>query len=265
MSLLDKLEKKYQRFGIPNFTLNLVIGQSLVYILAMTGRVNVDFLLLVPNKVLQGEIWRLFTFVIMPPFTHPIFIFFALYLFYLMGTSLENYWGTFRYTVFLLIGYIATVLVSFFTPSYSATNLFLGGSVFLAFASLNPNFELALFFILPVKIKWLALLTWIGYFFQIGFGSWSTRFMVLASICNYLIFFSRDIVLRMRSHRWRMEREAREFSRQKDPIHRCVICGITDKDDPEMTFRYCTKCEGTPCYCNRHIHDHEHITRPPSE
>lgn len=260
MSLLDKLEKKYRRFGIPNLTLNLVIGQSLIYILMMTGRINVNILLLVPARVLQGEVWRLLSFLIVPPRTHPIFIFFALYLFYLMGTSLENYWGTFRYNIFLLIGYVATVTVSFLTPYYPATNVFLGGSVFLAFATLNPNFELALFFILPVKIKWLALLTWVGYFFQMIFGSWSTRLMVLASICNYLIFFGRDIAARIRSHRWRMEREAREFSRSKQPIHTCVVCGITDKDDPDMTFRYCTKCAGTPCYCSQHIHNHEHIT-----
>jgi len=125
---------------------------------------------------------------------------------------------------------------------------------------LNPNFELALFFILPVKIKWLALLTWIGYFIQIAFGNWTTRLLILASLCNYLLFFGRDITLRIRSHRWRMERTAREFARQNDPIHRCVLCGITDKDDPDMTFRYCTKCEDTPCYCQNHIKNHEHIT-----
>ena len=260
MALLDKLEKKFRSFGIPNLTLHLVIGQSLVYILLKTERINLDFIPLFPSYVLKGEVWRLFTFVIMPPLSHPIFIFFALYIFYLMGSSLENYWGTFRYNVFLLIGYVATVAVSFVTPDYPATNIFLGGSVFLAFATLNPNFELALFFILPVKIKWLALLTWLGYGFQLLFGTWSTRLLILASICNYLIFFGRDIVFRIRSHRWRMERKAKEFSRQNAPIHRCVICGITDKDDPEMAFRYCTKCEGTPCYCINHIKDHEHIT-----
>ncbi|MBD3306437.1 hypothetical protein GF339_08565 [candidate division KSB3 bacterium] len=260
MTLLDKLEKRFRGYGIPNLTLHLVIGQSLAYVLTMSGQFNLNVILLVPARVLEGEVWRLVTFLIVPPRTHPIFIFFALYLFYLMGTSLENYWGTFRYNIFLLIGYLATLGVSFLHPAYPASNVFLGGSIFLAFATLNPNFELALFFILPVKIKWLALITWIGYFLQLVFGGWPTRLLILASICNYLIFFGRDIALRMRAHRWRMERKAHEFARQNAPIHRCRICGITDKDDPDMTFRYCTKCDGTPCYCQNHIYNHEHIT-----
>jgi hypothetical protein len=191
--------------------------------------------------------------------THPIFIIFALYLFYLMGTALENYWGTFRYNIFLLIAYIATIAVSFITPSAPSTNIFIGGSVFLAFAYLNPNFELMIFFILPVKIKWLAMLTWIGYFLTFAFGSWTSRLLVLASISNFLFFFGKDLWLMIRSRRWRMERQIREFATQNDPVHRCTACGITDKDDPDMEFRYCTKCEGTLCYCREHIRNHEHV------
>jgi hypothetical protein len=260
MGVLDKLEKKFRRVGIPNITLYLVFGQGLMYFLAMTNRPEiVKLIALIPIQVLRGEVWRLVTFVFTPPSTHPIFLFFALYLFYLMGTSLENYWGTFRYNLFLLIGYLATVAVSFLTPSFPASVTFLAGSVFLAFATLNPNFQLLLFFIVPVKIKWLALLTWISYGVMMLSPGWTTRLLILASICNYLVFFGRDILLRIRAGRWRMERKAREFSRQNDPIHRCSICGITDKDNPEMTFRYCTKCEGTPCYCQDHIRNHPHL------
>ena len=176
-----------------------------------------------------------------------------------MGTALENYWGTFRYNIFLLIAYIATIAVSFITLSAPSTNIFIGGSVFLAFAYLNPNFELMIFFILPVKIKWLAMLTWIGYFLTFAFGSWTSRLLVLASISNFLFFFGKDLWLMIRSRRWRMERQIREFATQNDPVHRCTACCITDKDDPDMEFRYCTKCEGTLCYCREHIRNHEHV------
>jgi hypothetical protein len=260
MALLDKLDKKFRHVGIPHVTLYLVFGQSLVYVLSLSGKVDLTRIALIPVKVLEGEVWRLFTFLFMPPLTHPIFIVFALYLFYLMGTALENHWGVFRYNIFLLIVYIATVAVSFITPFSPSSNIFIGGSVFLAFAFLNPDFELALFFILPIKIKWLALLTWIGYFFQIAFGTWTSRLLVLASISNFLIFFGKDIFLLMRSHRWRMGRKVRKFATQNNPVHCCTICGITDKDDPTMEFRYCTKCAGTLCYCRDHIRNHEHIT-----
>ncbi len=261
MSLLDKLEKKFRYAGISNITLYLVFGQAMVFVLAMSGKSNIlHAIILVPALVLQGEVWRIVTFLFMPPANHPIFLFFALYLFYIMGSALENYWGTFRYNVFLLIGYVATVAVSFLTPSSMASVTFLAGSVFLAFATLNPNFTLMLFFILPVKIKWLALLAWLGYGYTLLMGGWTSRLMVIASLCNYFVFFARDIALRFRSSRWKMERQAKEFARQNEPVHRCVVCGVTDKDNPDLTFRYCTKCAGTPCYCEEHINNHEHIT-----
>jgi hypothetical protein len=260
MALLDKLDKKFRKYGIPNLTLYLVFGQALVYVMAISGQEHVIGLItLVPALVMRGEVWRLFTFVFMPQAQHPIFLFFALYIFYLMGSALENFWGTFRYNVFLLIGYVATVAVSFLSPYTPASVTFLAGSVFLAFATLNPSFRLMLFFMFPIEIKWLALLAWIGYVYQLIMGPWPTRFLVLASLCNYFVFFARDITLRIRSNRWKMERQAQEFARQNEATHRCVICGVNDKDHPEMSFRYCTKCAGTPCYCQDHIKDHEHI------
>ena len=260
MAFLDNLEKRFRKFGIPNLTLYFIAGQGVMFMMAQANPQILERMYLKPVLALHGEVWRLVTFLFMPPTFQPIFLFFALYLFYLMGTSLENYWGVVRYNLFLLIGYLATIGVSFLQPYSIASPAFLAGSVFLAFATLNPNFELMIFFILPVKIKWLALLTWIGYFWTLLVGDWLTRLLILASIANYLVFFYRDIWLRMRSGRWRMERQAQEFSRKNEAVHRCVACGVTDKDRPELTFRYCTKCAGTPCYCQEHIHNHEHVS-----
>ena len=111
---------------------------------------------LVPTKVLHGEVWRLVTFLCEPPTNNLVFAFFFWYLFFLMGTALESTWGVFRYNVYLLVGWAATVAVSFIQPEAPASAGFLQGSVFLAFAYLYPNFQLLLFFILPVKVKWLA-------------------------------------------------------------------------------------------------------------
>lgn len=261
MALLEKLDKKLHNWGIPYITVQIIIGQVLVFILTQTHQFSLEFFSFVPALVLRGEIWRLFTFVLLPPLTHPVFMIFAWYLFYLMGAALELYWGVFRYNLFLLIAYLATILAAFLTPYGVATNAYIGGSVFLAFAFLNPNFELALFFILPIKIKWLALLTWLQYGFTLLFAStWTPRLLVLASISNFLLFFGRDVLLMVRSRRWLMERKAREFAAQNNPIHRCTTCGITDKTDPTMEFRYCTKCRGTLCYCQNHIKNHEHVS-----
>jgi hypothetical protein len=260
MGLLDSLERKLRRYAIPNVTLYLILGQVLFFVFEISGRFILDRVVLIPDLVLAGEWWRLITFLFIPPLTNPIFAFFAWYLFYLMGSALEGYWGAFRYNVFLLVGYLVTVAVSFIMPFYPATNIFIGGSVFLAFAFLYPEFQIYIFFILPVKIKWLALLTWIGYAYQLLFGFWSTRLMVLASISNFLLFFGKDIYWRVKTGRRRMAEQARQFSGRKEAFHTCTTCGITDLSHPQMEFRYCSDCGGLG-YCKDHIFNHEHVKK----
>ena len=262
MKILDQLERKYGRYGVPNVTVGLIFLQVAAYVLSISRLEILQGLYLIPRLVLEGQIWRLFTFLAVPPITNPIFAFFFWYLFYLMGTALENHWGTFRYNIYLVIGYIATVAVSFLVPDSLSTNLFLQGSVFLAFAFLYPDFVMYLFFILPVKIKWLALLTWIGYFFTLVFGSWSSRLLVLASICNFLLFFASDIRERIKTGKRHMEFQAKGTAQhsKKEPFHRCVVCGITDITNPDMDFRYCPECKDTPGYCSEHLPNHQHIT-----
>ncbi len=257
MGLIDKLDRKMRRYAIRSVTLYLIIGQVIFFLFAMSGRFILDRVVLVPELVLAGEWWRLVTFLFIPPATNPIFVFFAWYLFYLMGSALEGHWGAFRYNLFLLTGYIVTVAVTFLFPFSAATNIFIGGSVFLAFAYLYPDFQLYIFFILPVKIKWLALLTWLGYGYEMIVGSWHTRLLVLASISNFLLFFGRDILWKMKTGNRTMVAQARQFTGKKEPFHKCAVCGKTDISHPQMEFRYCSDCGGLG-YCADHIFNHEH-------
>ncbi|MCI0411205.1 hypothetical protein L0222_00215 [bacterium] len=262
MRILDRLERRFGNSGIPNVTLVLILAQVSVYIISKPQPEILNAFHLLPGLVLQGQVWRLLSFLAVPPVTNPIFAFFFWYLFYLMGNSLEHYWGTFRYNVFLLVGYLATVAAAFLFPEAQASNGFLQGSVFLAFAFLNPDFVLYIFFILPVKIKWLALLTWLSYGYILITGAWNIKLLVLASICNFLLFFWTDIKDRVRTGRRHMASQSSKFANtksEKQPFHRCVICGITDISHPDMDFRYCTECAGTPGYCADHLQGHEHI------
>lgn len=259
---LDRLERRLGRFAIPNLTLVLIAGQVLIYVAArIEGRAEIVLnLLLIPQLVAQGEVWRLVTFVFEPPMMPPLFAFIFWYLFYLMGTALEHQWGTFRYNVFLLIGFAATAAVSFFTPALPASNAFLQGSVFLAFAFLYPDFVLHLFFILPIKIKWLALLAWLYYLNTLVVGAWPERLQVIAAVANFLVFFGRELVDRLRHKRRRVVWDARQARAKAKPMHECRICGITNLTHPKMQFRYCTKCAGQCCYCMEHLTDHQHVT-----
>jgi len=175
-----------------------------------------------------------------------------------MGSALEDYWGVFHYNCFLLIGYLLSIGVSFIDPASIVTNGFLALSVFLAFAYLNPTFELYLI-IIPVQVRWLALVTWRYFGVEIVLGSWSTRLQVVAAVGNVLLFFGRDI--------WqRAGLRTRQIGRQVGPAappagaarHRCRVCGKTDLSNPELDFRYCSKCADEECYCPEHIFNHEH-------
>jgi hypothetical protein len=262
MNLLDKLEKKLGRYAIPNLTIYLIAGQSFFYVLYLTGKLGRETTILSAGLLLGGEWWRLFTFAFDPPRQGPLFVIFAWYIFYIMASGLEERWGAFRYNSYLLIGYLLTVGVSFITPSYPMSNTFLAGSVFLAFAFLFPDFELLLFFVLPVRIKWLALLVWLGYGYQVLVGGWSTRLLVLASVGNFLLFFARDLRWLLKSGRRQVVKQAAQFSRRdNEPFHRCMVCGITDKTHPQMDFRYCPQCEGQCGYCQEHVFRHEHVKK----
>jgi membrane associated rhomboid family serine protease len=260
-------ERKLQPFAISNLTLYLVIGQTIVYLAELLGYIDLRQWILVPAFVLQGEYWRVFTFVLVPPAAHWALIAFALYFLYFMGTALENYWGPVRYNLFLLCGYVLTVAASFLHPVSIATNLFIGGSIFLAFAYLNPDYEILLFLILPVRVKWVALLTWIFYGYSLVVGSAATRISILAALGNFFLFFGGNLWLDLRSGKRRIaQNAARKESRTKsEPRHRCHVCGKTDQTNPEMDFRYCSKCSGDQCYCPEHIRNHQHVvTSDPS-
>ncbi len=195
MKLLDWLERRLSPFAIPNLTLMLIIGQVVIYLVSqpqlMAGQPVplLDNIALVPSKVLDGQVWRIFTYLVDPPRTNILFAFFFWYIFYLMGTALKQTWGPFRYNLFIFVGFVASVASSFLVPDVPASNYFLYGSVFLAFARFFPDFVINLFLILPIKVKWLALIAWIIYALQFISGTAIERILIVAALANYVLFF----------------------------------------------------------------------------
>jgi len=270
MWLVDFLAKRIRPIAIPNLTLLILAGQIILYLLFWVERFAqtegiMDKCYLLPREVLQGEVWRLLTFVFIPPFEDiPLFFIFYCMLFYLMGTVLEARWGTARFNVFLFVGYIANVVAALIL--YAATGInspggagFVNGSIFLAFAYLYPDFLLMIFFIFPVKIKWLALVQWLTYAWLFSTGGWMTRVLIAATTANFLLFFGGEILQRMYFARRSMKWRARQLSTAKIR-HRCTTCGITSETHPEMDFRYCSKCYGSLPYCSEHLKSHVHVT-----
>lgn len=259
MDFLNGLERRFGRFAIHNLSLYFVAGQVAVLALALFGRPDILLLIdLLPAAVLEGQVWRVATFLFVPPvtgqltMTGAVFLAFGWYMFWMMGSALEGYWGAFRYNLFLFLGWLLTVAVAFLFPLSPASNAYLAGTVFLAFAFLNPDFELLIFFILPLKIKWLALLAWLGYAYKFFTGGMPTKLAVLASVGNFLLFFAGDIVQRIRTGRRRMEHQsnvAAARAADREPRHKCVVCGKTDVSHPMEDFRY---SDDDKCYCSEH-------------
>jgi hypothetical protein len=282
LTLLDRLNRRFGRLAIPNLTVLLIAGQALLYIAARLPQgISLYRITLQPERVLQGEVWRLVTFLFAPPQSDSVFVIFYFMLFYLFGTSLETHWGAFRYNVFLLIGYVANVAGAFLAlaamhqaaaPAANGdivahaefSNTFLYGSIFLAFARLYPDFIINVFFILPIRIKWLALLQWLGYLSALLTGNWMTRMAVLASVLNYLIFFGAGHWRQVKQLQRRQEFQIKAKKAAAAPRHVCAVCGATSDDSPRRLFRYCSKCAGQRCYCPDHIHDHVHVTEEPT-
>lgn len=256
--MLDALEKKFRRYAIPNLTIYLVAGQAIFFVVLMTQPQLLGQMVLIPNEVLAGEWWRLLAFLFIPPSLNPIFVFFDLYLLFLMGSALEEHWGTFRYNLYVLVGYVATVAATFAVPYATATNFFLVISIFLAFAWLYPEFQIYLFFVLPIRMKWLAVIACLYLGYQYLVGDMMSRMLILAAVANYLLFFGPAMLRKIRGKHREIQRRGDAAREAEQVFHRCVVCGKTEQSHPEMEFRYCPQCEGAPCYCMDHIHDHQH-------
>lgn len=265
MSFLRTIERHLQPLAFPHAILALVVGQTFFYLSDLLGLIDGSRLVLAWSLVAGGEWWRLASFILVPPAASPIFIAFALYILYLLGTALENEWGVLRLNLFLLCGWALTVVAAWIVPQSVVTNAFIGGSIFLAFAYLNPNYVFYIFFVLPVKVKWLALLTWLYFGYVLIAGGPAARILVLASTGNFLIFFGARIVNDLRTGKRHMRgqiqrRAALREAAAAGPRHRCTVCVKNSDTHPNEDFRYCSKCAGDRCYCEAHLRDHVHVT-----
>lgn len=258
---LDKLEKKIGKYCIKNLMLYITALNGVVFILQYLAP-EADFvgkLMLVPSLVKQGEVWRLVTFLFIPMTFRPVRILFALYFYYLIGSSLEREWGSFKFNVYYFIGVLGTIAGAFLGGL--GTSTFLNLSLIFAFAYLFPNYQIMIFYLFPVKVKYLALFYAAGLVFTFAFMPIVGLITVLGSAVNFILFFWKDIYYRLRFNRraYMSQKEFKEKIPKIHVMHRCTICGITDVEDRKMDFRYCVECDGDYEYCMDHLYNHEHV------
>jgi hypothetical protein len=261
MNIVDWLERKFGDFEIPNLTYYLIGGQALAFILIQFYPDYAPFFSLNGDAVMQGQWWRIFLFLFQPISMDFLFAVFSWYLFYLYGTALERLWGSFRFILYILIAYVGTVILAFVFPSAGFSNAYIFGSLFLAFAYRFPDFELLLFFIIPVKVKWLAIAIWIGMAGAVFLGSFATKIQTIVSILNFLLFFGDELIMIARE-RLHHRAYTRNRVNHDKPYHVCTVCGKNEVDNPDMEIRYCNTCVPSRCYCGEHIKQHKHTIMP---
>ena len=256
--LLARLERRFGRWAIHNLTWYIVGLGAVVFVLEFAKPGFTSMLMLDPALVMRGEVWRLITFLFIPPASGPIWILFALYLTWIFGTSLEAEWGAFRYNLFYLVGMLGTAGAAFLTKE-PVSNVYLNTTIFLAFATLFPDYTILLFFILPVKVKWLGWLAVAGLVLTIVTAPLGHKIAVVVAAANYLLFFQGTIRQTFRRGATRARSAAKRTKFQPDPprVRRCAICGKGD-DQPDVDIRVCS-CErcGKPTeYCLEHARNH---------
>lgn len=271
MNFLDKLERKFGKYSIPNLMLYIMMGQAIVYLLSFIGgQTFINYLYFDIHAIFRGQIWRLFTHIFIPSATG-IYFLFAVLLYYSIGQSLESSWGTFRFNLYYFSGAIfsmigLTIIQLIFGPVYVSTTVYLHLTLFLAFAALFPDLQFLLMMIIPVKAKYLAFIDALFLGFSFLTGGILIKIFIGFSLLNFLLFFG----TKLRGGAPRQTRTQKHFNntvkrelKQGDPIkaafHKCTVCGKTELTDPDMEFRYCSKCNGNYEYCMDHLHNHEHI------
>lgn len=193
-SLLERLERKLSRYAIRNLMLYIVIGMAAVFVTDMvvapvTGFSASRWLSFNRAAILRGEVWRVISFIFIPPNSSPLFIIFSLYFYWMIGTGLQNQWGSLRFNLFYLCGVVCSAVAGFITGA--TTNVYLNMSLFLAFALIYPDFQVLLL-VLPIKVKWLALIDLVMLLLMLLSGSWADRLALAMSMANLVLFFWRD-------------------------------------------------------------------------
>jgi len=269
-SWLNRFCYKHPKLGIPNLMNYIVIGTVVVYLLDMFSQGYCSqFLAFSPYFILRGQVWRLISFVFVPyNSSNLLFLAISLYFYWMIGSALEREWGSAKFTLFYLMGVILNALLGFLT-GYATMN-YVNLSMFFSFATLYPNAQFMLFFFLPIKAKWLAwfdaaIFAWsvVSYLLR---GHFLLALIPIIAILNYFLFFSADFARLFRRIKHKTDPQTINFKKAqkkaretKGYMHKCAVCGITDADNPNMEFRYCSKCNGYYCYCMDHINSHVHI------
>ena len=283
---MSNFEKKFGKYAIKNLSLTLIMCYAAGYLIEMVLPGLFYFLTLNPYAIIHGQVWRLVTWILIPPDSSNLFfVLLMLYFYYSLGTSLERTWGTYRYNVYIFSGMLFTIIGSFLMMGYcylvrpadmvaygpsvffSAVSplfstYYVNMSIFLAFAATFPEVQVLLMFIIPIKVKVLGIIYGVMLIANFIQGSAYSRFAMAASLFNFVVFWitSKNHIHMSPKQVKRRQEFRREVKRNTGVTkHKCAIGGRTERDSPDLEFRFCSKCNGNYEYCQEHLFTHQHV------
>ena len=280
---MKNLRRNFERFcyrhrdkGIPNLMLYIAIGTAIMYIFGIIDKTNLLYSIFYFDRaaILRGQIWRLFTYVLIPTDNRIFFLAISLYFSWYIGRIIESHWGTFRFNLFYFSGVLITDAAALLL-GINAYILPLHLSLLLAFATMFPENRVLLLYIIPIKMKYLAWFYFALTIYELVFYPFPYNLFSVFALLNYFLFFGSDIlqVLPVFIQNWFRQKprtnrqkpnpnwakDYRSKSGEQPYRHKCSVCGRTDATHPDLEFRYCSRCSGYHCYCIDHINDHAHI------
>lgn len=262
--------------------LYISLGTALVYLFSsMSGSTYLYGLLYFDRGlILQGQIWRLITYPLTYNAGNLLLTAIALLCYYSLGRAMENMWGTLRFNLYYLTGVVLMDIYCMIFGGYASVS-YLNMSLFLAYATMYPDATFLLFFIIPIKAWIFALVDLVMVLVGLFTYPFPSNLFSVISLANYFLFFGKDalnvIPMSWRTNASRLFRrkskgsgpkvihfnagsyQASTASPKAPYTHRCTVCGRTDVSNPELEFRYCSRCKGYYCYCEDHINNHSHI------
>jgi hypothetical protein len=257
--LLARLERRLGRYAIEHLILYIVAGMAIIWVLSLSRPYAVGRLMLDMHAVRRGQVWRLVTFLFLPPPSSTYWILLNLYFAWWVGSSLEEHWGAFKFNVFYFVGVGATIAGAI--VGGPTTNFWLNWSLLLSFATLFPDVTILLMFVLPVRVKWLGIAAAAYMVYVASIGTSADRAAIVASVVNYVLFFGehwwgvsrgRRVVVRQQARRAELRSSAPVFGQRV-----CAICGAREADGADIRVCSCEKCGGQPrALCLEHARNH---------
>ena len=285
---MKTLRRNFERFcyrhrnhGIPNLMLWIAIGKALVYLITMVDPSYTVYRALAFSRsaIFGGQVWRLFSYILLPDSSNLFFLAIMLFFYYQIGRIMESQWGIAKFNIFYFSGVLLTDIGAL-ALGVSAGTVYLDMSLILSFATLVPENQVLLFFVIPLKMKYLAWFYFAWTAFEMIVAPFPYNLFPIIALLNYFLYFGRDILNILPDFLTRPLRQPRAPRQPRQPHqkpnenwaagyqsaagqkpyrHKCTVCGRTDTDYPGLEFRYCSQCKGYYCYCMDHINNHVHI------